>query len=314
MEQAEYALARPVCLSLPAEEIDKLLREKDGQCALVYLALQRAGGHAVSAEAVGMTEQALRCAMAKLERLGLVSARKNAPLPPADELPQYTAEDLVRRSTEDAAFQGVRLETERLYGRKLTTPETRTLLGMYDYLGFPADVLMELVNHVFEEFRAENGSGRVPTMRMIEKEAYVWAQHEVLTLELAEAYITRRQQRKARAAQALEALQVRGRVPTPTERKYVESWLDMGFGTEAIAEAYDRTVVSTGALKWPYMNKILVNWHQKNLHTPEEIAQGDPRGGARRPAAAAQTGGAPRNDLARAEQMLREMKQKRKKE
>ena len=314
MEQAEYALARPVCLSLPAEEIDKLLREKDGQCALVYLALQRAGGHAVSAEAVGMTEQALRCAMAKLERLGLVSARKNAPLPPADELPQYTAEDLVRRSTEDAAFQGVRLETERLYGRKLTTPETRTLLGMYDYLGFPADVLMELVNHVFEEFRAENGSGRVPTMRMIEKEAYVWAQHEVLTLELAEAYITRRQQRKARAAQALEALQVRGRVPTPTERKYVESWLDMGFGTEAIAEAYDRTVVSTGALKWPYMNKILVNWHQKNLHTPEEIAQGDPRGGARRPAAAAQTGGAPRNDLARAEQMLREMKQKRKRE
>lgn len=87
----------------------------------------------------------------------------------------------------------------------------------------------------------------------------------------------------------------------------------MGFSDGALAEAYDRTVVSTGALKWPYMNKILVNWHQKGLHTPEEIAQGDPRGGARR-SAAAQSGGAPRNDLARAEQMLREMKQKRKKE
>ena len=184
---------------------------------------------------------------------------------------------------------------------------------MYDYLGFPADVLMELVTYVFEEFRAENGPGRVPTMRMIEKEAYVWAQHEVLTPEQVKAYITRRQQRKERAARALETVQVRGRAPTPTERKYIESWLDMGFSDGALAEAYDRTVVSTGALKWPYMNKILVNWHQKGLHTPEEIAQGDPRGGARR-SAAAQSGGAPRNDLARAEQMLREMKQKRKKE
>lgn len=312
MEQAEYALARPVCLSLPAEEIDRLLREKDGACALVYLALQRAGGRAVTAESLGLTEQALRGAMAKLERLGLVAVRKSAPLPPADELPQYTAEDLVRRSKEDAAFQGVRLETERLYGRKLTTPETRTLLGMYDYLGFPADVLMELVNHVFEEFRAENGPGRVPTMRMIEKEAYIWAQHEVLTLELAEAYIGRRQQRREHTAQILETVQVRGRAPTPTERKYIESWLDMGFSDGAIAEAYDRTVVSTGGLKWPYLNKILVNWHQKGLHTPEQIAQGDPRGGARR-TAPVQAGGAPRNDLARAEQMLREMK-KRKKE
>lgn len=314
MEQAEYALARPVCLSLPAEEIDKLLREKDGRCALIYLALQRAGGRAVTAETVGMTERELRDAMAKLERLGLVSARKNAPLPPADELPQYTAEDLVRRSMEDAAFQGVRMDAERLYGRKLTTPETRTLLGMYDYLGFPADVLMELVNHVFEEFRAENGPGRVPTMRMIEKEAYVWAQHEVLTLEMAEAYISRRQQRREHAAQILETVQVRGRAPTPTERKYIEGWLDMGFSDGAIAEAYDRTVVSTGGLKWPYMNKILVNWHQKGLHTPEQIAQGDPRGGTRRTAVTGQAEGAPRNDLARAEQMLREMKQKRKKE
>ena len=78
MEQAEYTLARPVCLSLPAEEIDKLLQEKDGACALVYLALQRAGGRAVTAETVGLTEQALRGVMAKLERLGLVSARNSS--------------------------------------------------------------------------------------------------------------------------------------------------------------------------------------------------------------------------------------------
>ena len=49
MDQAEFTLSRPVCLSLPIEEADKLLQEKDGRCALVYLALLRAGGLAVLA-------------------------------------------------------------------------------------------------------------------------------------------------------------------------------------------------------------------------------------------------------------------------
>ena len=46
MDRAEFMLSRPVCLSLPVEEVDKLLREKDGRCALTYLALLRAEARA----------------------------------------------------------------------------------------------------------------------------------------------------------------------------------------------------------------------------------------------------------------------------
>jgi DNA replication protein DnaD len=28
-------------------------------------------------------------------------------------------------------------------------------------------------------------------------------------------------------------------------------------------------------MKWPYMNKILTSWHEKGLHTPEDIAEKD---------------------------------------
>ena len=88
-------------------------------------------------------------------------------------------------------------------------------------------------------------------------------------------------------AQLLEALEIRGRAPSPSEKKYLSAWLDMGFGKEAVAEGYDRTVISAGALKWPYLNKILLSWHEKGLHTLPEILEGDPRGGARKPAKAA---------------------------
>ena len=56
MDQAEFTLSRPVCLSLPIEEADKLLQEKDGRCALVYLALLRAGGKSCPSERICRTD------------------------------------------------------------------------------------------------------------------------------------------------------------------------------------------------------------------------------------------------------------------
>lgn len=330
MDQAEFTLSRPVCLSLPVEEVDKLLREKDGRCALVYLALLRAGGKPFPAERVGLTERELRQTLERLCALGLVSAAgKAAPdsakrgkdatpadkpgtaepkLVPAAELPQYTAEDIASRMLSDAPMQTVRREAEQLYGRKLTTPEMNMLLGLRDYLGLPADVLMELIHYVFQEYRAERGHAGTPTMRRIEKEAYAWANQEIHTTAQVEEYLQRRQARRELAQQVLEVLQIHDRAPSRTERGYITSWLDMGFGTDAIAEAYDRTVVATGARKWAYLNRILMSWHEKGLHTPEEIEAGDPRAAGKRRASTAAPA-AERDDLDRVEQMLRKLEQ-----
>jgi len=330
MDQAEFTLSRPVCLSLPVEEVDKLLREKDGRCALVYLALLRAGGKPFPAERVGLTERELRQTLERLCALGLVSAAgKAAPdsakrgkeatpadkpgtaepkLVPAAELPQYTAEDIASRMLSDAPMQTVRREAEQLYGRKLTTPEMNMLLGLRDYLGLPADVLMELIHYVFQEYRAERGHAGTPTMRRIEKEAYAWANQEIHTTAQVEEYLQRRQARRELVQQVLEVLQIHDRAPSRTERGYITSWLDMGFGTDAIAEAYDRTVVATGARKWAYLNRILMSWHEKGLHTPEEIEAGDPRAAGKRRASTAAPA-AERDDLDRVEQMLRKLEQ-----
>lgn len=321
MDRAEFTLSRPVCLSLPVEEVDKLLREKDGRCALTYLALLRAGGKPFPAESIGLTERELRQTMERLCALGLVSAAgRAAPVPadkpvtaepklvPAAELPQYTAEDIASRMLSDGPMQTVRREAEQLYGRKLTTPEMNMLLGLRDYLGLPADVLMELIHYVFQEYRAERGHAGTPTMRRIEKEAYAWADQEIHTTAQAEEYLQRRQARQELAQQVLQVLQIHDRAPSRTERSYIASWLDMGFGCDAIAEAYDRTVVATGARKWAYLNRILMSWHEKGLHTLEEIETGDPRAANKRRAAPAAPA-AERDDLDRVEQLLRKMEQ-----
>ena len=58
----------------------------------------------------------------------------------------------------------------------------------------------------------------------------------------------------------------------------------MGFDCETLMDAYDRTVTNTGSLKWSYMNKIVTSWHEKGLHTLDEIAKHDKRPASVKPA------------------------------
>lgn len=284
MGEKSYRLSANVC-ALPAADADKLISAGDGDSALLYIYLLRRG-EAPDAElsaALGMDGKRLAAAASRLRGMGLLSAGERR-VPPAQELPEYTSEEVVRRSGEDPAFRGVLAEAERLLGHTLSGADTRTLFGIYDYLGLPVDVIMELMHHCADEARLKYGPGRVPRMRDIEKEAYIWANREIMTFEQAEEYIRSRARLRDEMEGVKRALGISGRPLAPSERKYVESWLELGFGAEALALAYDRTVTNTGQLKWSYMNKIVLSWHDKGLHSREEIERGDaPRRSAAKP-------------------------------
>ena len=173
-------------------------------------------------------------------------------------------------------------ETQRVLGHTLSGPDMKLLFGMYDYLALPPEVILELLNFCVDRSREKYGTGRLPSMRSIEKEAFVWVNREILTLEQAEEYIEACKARSQDVAKAAAVLGIRGRELSPTEQKYIGEWLDLGFGREELSAAYDRTVTNTGSLKWPYMNRIILSWHEKGLHTIAEISEKD--GPARRQA------------------------------
>ena len=271
MDDRGYKLNSELC-SLPARDADRLIESGDGDCALLYIYLLRRG-RAPAAElcrALNMTARRLGAAADRLRALGLLSGGERG-----EALPEYTAEEIVRRSDSDEGFRALLAECERVLGHALSGADTRTLFGIYDYLGLPTDVIMMLLHHCAEECRRRYGPGRVPTMRQIEREAYVWVNREIMTLEQAEEYIRSREAVRESTEQLRRAFGIRDRQLSPGERKYIEDWLALGFGVEAIELAYDRTVTNTGALKWNYMDSIIRSWQDKGLHTPEEISAGD---------------------------------------
>ena len=233
MDDKSYRLSSELC-SMSAQDADKLIGCGDANCALIYIYFLRRGS-ASSGElcrALGLSRQAVGAAAQKLKDLGLLSGGSFEP--GADELPDYTADEIVRRTKADSGFRDVLAECERVLGHTLSGADTRTLFGIYDYLGLPTDVIMVLLHHCAEECRRRYGPGRVPTMRQIEKEAYIWVNREIMTLEQAEEYIRSREEMREGTEQLRRSFGIRDRQLSPTERKYIEGWFALGFGVEAI--------------------------------------------------------------------------------
>lgn len=281
MDDRSYQLSNNINLAVPPEHADKLLSMGDGTCALLYLyALRNNGGFSTANAAAGLkrTELEITNAAERLRQSGLFSgAASDKKTLPAEELPQYAAEDIAAAAARDNGFTAVLEETQRIMGKTLSRSDVDVLFGIYDYLGLPPEVMVLLVNHCVENARERMGAGRLPSMRTIEKEAYAWFNREIMTLEQAERFLQAKRERNESLGEIKRVLQINGRGFSATERSYVESWLEMGFDIEAIALAYDKTVVKTGGLQWKYMNSILNSWHIKGLRTVEEINRGDRR-------------------------------------
>lgn len=274
-------------LMIAASAADALLAKGDGKAALLYLHILRHGGFSLdgAAAGLGLSRGEISAAAATLRDMGLMASARPKPLE-STEMPEYSAAEIVSRAERDSVFELLVDDVQHRLGKLLSTADLRTLFGIYDHLGLPAEVIMLLITHCIETYRESHGEGRMPTMRYIEKEAWFWAGQEIMNLDAAEEHIKREQEKKSLVSLTAEALQIRSRELSPGERRYIESWLDMGFSPEALALAYDRTVLGTGKLAWRYMDKIVQSWHEKGLHSPAEIASGDARQ-SRRPAAAA---------------------------
>jgi len=262
-------------IQIEQSDVHKLLCAANGDAALLYLYI-RSGNHPDQAgAALNLNESRLSLATATLRQLGLWPDHPHRPVL-TGERPRYTETDVIHAMNTDNDFKALYGEIQHLLGKYISTEEQKILLGFVRYLGLSTELICVLVNYC-KQRALQKGSHRTPSLRTIEKEAYAWAEMGIDTLEEAIAYMQQQNIRHSRISRLMNTLQIRGRNLTPGEEKYAKQWLDWGFEEDAIAMAYERTCLNTGALNWAYMNKILSRWHAEGLMTPQQIAAGDQR-------------------------------------
>ena len=155
-------------ITLSPATVKRLIALGNGDAALLYLAILHARGAADAeklARELKWDENRLRAAEQALYEMKLVGApekKEEAPLPPQlNEPPEYTREDIARKLEGDGRFACLLREVEHKLG-PLSTPSVKKLLGLYENLGLPADVVYTLVNYCIGKKEQQFGEGRLP--------------------------------------------------------------------------------------------------------------------------------------------------------
>ncbi len=270
MAKRVIKIARTGDVYLPEKTVRRLLDCRDGTAVLVYLYLASHDGELddkAAMHALGMTEDQLAHGLNLLASMGLTEAHERLP-DRGDEIPEYTGVDVANALGENSDFASLLKFTETRLGRRLSTPDTQTLLGIYDWMGLPADVICLLITACVEEHQKKN-TGRRLTMRTIENRAKLWCSLGLTTQDAAGIYLKQQEERGEKVASLARLLRITGRALSPTEQKYLEQWAFLS--EDLVLKAYDITAVNTGKLNWQYMDKILRSWQAKGFRSISDV-------------------------------------------
>jgi len=275
----QFTLANGKAVTIETDVVDKLIASGDGNAALLYLLMMRNDGALDTDKAAKQLKTSIENvekAIDKLVLLGLIN-NISAPIKESrEEAPDYTNEEIVREIKENHTFSQLVNHVESLLGKMLNVTDLQILISIYDWLGLPEGVIIMLVNYCIEETQRKYGYGKRVTLRQIQKVASAWEKSGIVTVELAEKHLKECEFYNTSTAAVMRILQISGRAPTPSEDKYIRSWIDAKISQELIEKAYDITVLNTNGLKWNYMDKILKTWQQKGVKSLKDLEKKEP--------------------------------------
>ena len=135
-------------------------------------------------------------------------------------------------------------------GKTLANNDIETLYWFYDQLGFSPEVISMLLEYCVSMDKR--------SMKYIEKVAITWHENNIITMEEAQAYITRASKKDEYTASLRKLFGINDRNLSKTESLYLETWRDeFKMTADMVGLAYEYCIMAIGKLSFPYINTIL---------------------------------------------------------
>jgi len=178
-----------------------------------------------------------------------------------DKPPDYSPEEMEKLKNSDNQLDYLFKVAERLLAKPLTYNEMNVLLGFYDWLKLPVDVI-----EVMLDYGISNGK---KSMRYFEKVAIDWADNGISTADEAEDYINLFNNEYR---QIMKSFGHTRRDPNPKEMAYMKKWLrELNMPLELVKEACNKTIFAIGQPKFAYADAIITSWHDAEISSLDEI-------------------------------------------
>ncbi|MBQ4153213.1 MAG: DnaD domain protein [Oscillospiraceae bacterium] len=260
--------------AIPTSVVDKHLKTASSVYLKVLLTVLRNSGTRLNtaqvAQLLSVTEDEVTEALRYWEQSGILSFGTNEGMRVSNTTqslskPGHISSIEIAKLMEakpELRFMFERLES--IYGRPVTSTEQRSYIYLYDAAGMPADVLVMIAEHCVSMDKS--------SIRYIEKTALAWADEGIDTHEKAVARISELSKYHQLEYQIKKHFGIDNRNLSSKEKKYIIAWSEeLQFDIEMIRLGYDRMVDGAGRLSFPYLDRILRNWHENQLKTVADV-------------------------------------------
>lgn len=181
----------------------------------------------------------------------------------SDRMPNYTGREIEALFHENPSLQQLVDECQGMAGKMFGAHEINRVIGMADVLRLDHDSILLLFGYA-----ASIGKCSVA---YVVKIAQSLVNEGICTYSEVEAYIAAKEQIYSIEKLIRRLGGIGGRAFSAKENRFIAAWSEYGFEEEILTLAYEITVNNTGEFAFPYMNKILVNWHEAGYKTKAEI-------------------------------------------
>ncbi len=140
-----------------------------------------------------------------------------------------------------------------------------SLIYMHESLGLKTEVIIILISYCCTIEKTGTN--------YIEKIAYSWAENNINTLEQAEEEVQRLTSSHEYMNQIMRIFEMKRLAKK--QKDFIEQWQSMGMDIEMINYAYEKTLEQINELSFPYINKILVSWHENGFKDIKSVCESE---------------------------------------
>ena len=171
--------------------------------------------------------------------------------------------EIIKRIDESPELGHLFNEIQELVGT-VGYNEQSTLLLLHDYYGLPAEVLFMLVDYC-----VSIGKKNFHYIHTVGKD---WGTREIDSVDKAAEVISDLRNANSIWKEFAQFAGITNQKPTARQNDYIRKWSgEFKFKIDMIITAYEEMVERTGKLSLAYMDKILINWHNKGYKKPSDI-------------------------------------------
>ena len=198
---------------------------------------------------------------------------------PIDNMSNFNIEFLVLEDCVDANPENMNLlkelsnnstkdmlqDIEKLVGRPLSSKEMEMYIGWLNDFNFKPEILLLLIEYCVSRGKTD--------YRYIEKVAITWHEAKVYTIDDAQSFITKFEDKWINIRKILKYLGIKDVEVMKPQELMLDKWLNVyNFPFEVICKACDICFERLNRAEFKYIDGILTSWFKDGIKTVEDVA------------------------------------------